>query len=85
VTTRQGGWVPKSSIRASIDAELLDRIDRLVRVGSFRRRSDFIRLAIEEKLARFRRDRLAAECAKLDPDEERSLAEEGLPEAIELY
>ena len=75
--------MPKSSIRVSIDALLLERIDRLVRTGRFRRRSEFIQLAIEEKLTRFRRDRLAAECAKLDPDEERAMAEERMTEMSE--
>jgi Arc/MetJ-type ribon-helix-helix transcriptional regulator len=77
--------VPKSSIRVSIDALLLERIDRSARTGRFRRRNEFIQLAVEEKLARFRRERLAAECAKLDPDEERAMAEEGLPGVIEPY
>ena len=77
--------MPKSSIRFSIDPVLLERIDRLVRTGRFRGRSEFIQLAIEEKFARFRRDRLAAECAKLDLAEERALAEEGLPGVIEPY
>jgi hypothetical protein len=33
---------------------------------------------IAEKLARWRRTRLARECAKLDPEHEKALAEEGL-------
>ncbi len=34
--------------------------------------------AVSEKLVRIGRSRLANECAKLDPDFEQSLAEEGL-------
>jgi hypothetical protein len=36
------------------------------------------KVAILEKLTRTRRARLARECAKLDPAEEKALAEEGL-------
>jgi hypothetical protein len=33
---------------------------------------------VDEKLGRLSRNRLAQECAKLDPDHERALAEEGM-------
>ena len=33
---------------------------------------------MREKIARLKRRRLAEECAKLDPEYERSLAEEGM-------
>ena len=39
-----------------------------------------IQKAVEEKLARLDRSRLARECAKLDPVFEKGLAEEGLSE-----
>jgi len=44
----------------------------------FRNRSQAIETALAEKLARARRTRLARECAKLDPEDEKTLAEEGL-------
>lgn len=43
-------------------------------------RSQAIEAAVAEALARRSRTRLAAECAKLDPDEERALGEEALGE-----
>ncbi len=39
-------------------------------------------MAVEEKLVRLEQGRLARECAKLDPDFERRLAEEGLSEDV---
>jgi hypothetical protein len=37
-----------------------------------------LEVALVEKLARLDRSRLARECAKLDPDAERAIAEEGM-------
>lgn len=79
-----GGHVSKPSIRTSLNASAVDRIDHLVNAGSFKSRREFVELALEEKLDRFKRDRFAAECAKLDPAEEKALAEEGMKEWNEL-
>src|SRR6266567_125677 len=76
-TTRS--WtVPKAKVAITLDAELLDRVDELVARREFRNRSQAIETALAEKLARARRTRLARECAKLDPEDEKALAEEGL-------
>jgi metal-responsive CopG/Arc/MetJ family transcriptional regulator len=68
----------KTKVAITLDAGLLDRVDELVAQKEFRNRSQAIETAIAEKLARSRRTRLARECAKLDPGEERALAEESL-------
>jgi Arc/MetJ-type ribon-helix-helix transcriptional regulator len=65
-------------IGITIQGHLLDRIDRLVKAGVFPNRSKALQEAVEEKLARFDRGRLARECAKLDKKTERSIAEESL-------
>ncbi len=65
-------------IGITIQEQLLDRIDRLVKAGVFPNRSKALQEAVEEKLARFDRGRLARECAKLDKKAERSIAEESL-------
>ena len=44
----------------------------------FPNRSQAIEIALAEKLDRLERGRLARECAKLNPKEERALADEGL-------
>lgn len=43
-----------------------------------RNRSQDIEAALAEKLHQLARTRLAEECAKLDPKEEKALAEEGV-------
>jgi Arc/MetJ-type ribon-helix-helix transcriptional regulator len=65
-------------IGITIQGHLLDRIDRLVKAGVFPNRSKALQEAVEEKLARFDRGRLARECAKLDKKAERSIADESL-------
>ncbi len=67
-----------AKVTISIDESLLNRIDRLVRVRVFPSRSQVIQQALEEKIARIDRTRLAHECAKLRPAEEQALADEGL-------
>jgi hypothetical protein len=49
------------------------------RIGSPRRRQA-VQLSVKEKLERMRKRRLAEECAKLNPKEEKALAEEGMAE-----
>ncbi|HUO82979.1 MAG TPA: ribbon-helix-helix domain-containing protein [Gammaproteobacteria bacterium] len=70
--------MPKTKVALTIDADLIDRVDDLVARQRFRNRSQAIESALAEKLARLTRVRLAEECAKLDPAEERLLADEGL-------
>jgi hypothetical protein len=48
----------------------------------FASRSQAIQEAVEEKLSRLERSRLARESAKLDPAFEKAVAEEGLREDI---
>lgn len=70
----------RSKIAITLAEETVDYLDRLVRKRVFRNRSQAIQEAVDEKLERLERGRLAEECAKLDPDQERELAEEGLDE-----
>jgi len=68
----------KSKIAISLNKKILERLDRLVRLQLFSSRSQAIEEAVEEKLQRIENIRLARECAKLDPEFEKSMAEEGL-------
>lgn len=77
--------MPKSKIAISLDASTLERLDTLVEKAAFPSRSQAIQEAVEEKLARLDRSRLARECAKLDPVSERTLAEEGLSEDVSAW
>lgn len=72
--------MPRSKIAISLDRSTLERLDNLVQRAAFPSRSQAIQEAVEEKLARLDRGRLARECAKLDPVFERTLAEGGLSE-----
>ncbi len=65
-------------IAVTIDKDLLARLDRLVEEKHFANRSRAVQEAIRDKLERLGKGRLARECAKLDPREEKALAEEGL-------
>ena len=65
-----------TKVAIMLDEATLRRIDRLVRAARYRNRSQAIEAAVRAWFGRL--DRLATECAKLDPDEEKALAEEGL-------
>jgi metal-responsive CopG/Arc/MetJ family transcriptional regulator len=65
-------------VAITLEKETLQRVDSLVARNVFPNRSRAIQTALREKLERLEGDRLAAECAKLDPAFERQLAEEGL-------
>jgi len=72
-----------AKVTISIDSNLLVRVDKLVKTRAFANRSHAFQLAVSEKMTRLDRHRLARECAKLDPDEERRLADVGLAADLE--
>lgn len=72
-------------VAITIDREMLERVDGLVSKKVFPNRSRAIQSAVAEKLARMERGRLASECAKLDPEFEKSLAEEGLGQELDAW
>lgn len=67
-----------AKVAISMNKEILERVDLLVKNHVFPSRSRAIQDAVEEKLKRLERTRLAEECAKLNPSDEKSLAEEGM-------
>ena len=70
----------KTKVAISIDTQTLNRLDRMVKSRIFTNRSKAIQDAVEEKLSRLERGRLAAECLKIDVLSERAMAEEGIAE-----
>lgn len=66
-----------AKIAISIDSKLLNKIDYFVAHKLFRNRSQAFQNAIGRTIERIEHNRLARECAKLDPAFERSMAEEG--------
>jgi len=66
-----------SKIAITLDSNMVKKLDMLVKSNIFPNRSKAIQEAVVEKLTRMEKSRLAQECAKLDPEFEQSLAEEG--------
>jgi metal-responsive CopG/Arc/MetJ family transcriptional regulator len=71
-----------TKVAVTIDTELLAQLDELVTRHVYPNRSKAIQAAVQDKLMRFRRNRLARECAKLDPHAEQALAEEGIDQEL---
>lgn len=74
--------MPRSKIAITLDESLVGRLDRLVRRKLYPSRSRAIEEAVQDKLDRLDRFRLARECSKLDSAVERTFAEEGM--SVEL-
>ena len=74
-----------TKVAVTIDSELLAQLDQLVAQHVFPNRSKAIQEALQDKLTRMRRSRLARESAKLDPRLEQSLAEEGMDQELAAW
>lgn len=70
--------MPAAKVAITLEEKLLDEVDDLVGKGILANRSQAIAEAVREKINRLERRRLAAEAAKLDPEEEKDLADESL-------
>jgi len=75
----------KAKVAITLKEDILEKVDRLIRKRVFPNRSQAIQEAVEEKLKRLERSRLAEECAKLNPAFEKALAEEGLSEDLAAW
>lgn len=67
----------RAKIAITVDEQALAEIDQLVADGVFANRSKAFEVAIQDRIAKLHRSRLARECAKLDRSEEQALADEG--------
>ena len=74
-----------SKIAITIDDNLLKQLDLMVTNKLYPNRSKAIQDAVADKLKRLERSRLAQECAKLDPNYEQSLAEEGFSMEVDEW
>ena len=74
-----------SKIAITIDDNLLKQLDLMVKSKVYPNRSKAIQEAVADKLKRFERTRLAQECAKLDPEYEQNIAEEGFSMEIDEW
>jgi len=74
-----------TKVAITLDEELLERVDRLVAQRRFPSRSRAIALAVKAQIDRLDRRRLAEESAKLDPQYEQQVAEEGAAYDLETW
>lgn len=65
-----------TKVAMTLETTTLKEVDRLVREGHFPSRSRATQTALVEMMARRKHRRLIEELAKLNPKEERELAEE---------
>ncbi|MDA8091020.1 MAG: ribbon-helix-helix domain-containing protein [Nitrospiraceae bacterium] len=75
----------KTKIAITLDEQYINQLDTFVNKHVFQNRSQAIQEAVKEKLARIKRTRLAAECAKLDATFEKAMADEGLTEDLDKW
>lgn len=76
--THKGGFMSVAKIAITLEQDILYKLDQLVQRRVFPSRSRAIQEAVREKVIPFSTNRLAEECAKLDPADEELLAEEGM-------
>ena len=69
-----------AKIAITMPRTLLRQVDAMVRSRRFKSRSHAIQSAVAEKISEMGESRLARECARLDPAEEKVWAELGLAE-----
>jgi len=74
-----------SKIAITLDNNVLKKIDLLVKSKKFPNRSKAIQEAVTEKLTRLEKNRLAIECEKLNPEFEKSIAEEGFATELDEW
>ena len=74
-----------SKIAVTIDESTLLMLDRLVKEKKFANRSRAIQEALEEKIQKMEKNRLAEACEFLDIYEERDLAEEGFAAELQQW
>lgn len=74
-----------SKIAITLESDMVKRLDMLVKSNFFPNRSKAIQEAVAEKLKRIEKNRLAQECAKLNPEFEQTLAEESFTSELEEW
>jgi len=66
----------------TLEESLFREMELLVKNRVFPSRSRMISEALKDKLERVKKERLAEECGKLDPEFEKALAEEGMSKEV---
>jgi metal-responsive CopG/Arc/MetJ family transcriptional regulator len=74
-----------AKITISLSQDLLNQLDLLVKSRVFPSRSQIIQSAVQEKIVRLQKTRLATQSAMLDIGEEQALADIGLSAEIDQW
>ena len=77
--------MPKTKVALTIDSGLIEQLDELVARKRFRNRSQAIEAALADKLQRLARTRLARESARLNPRDEKRMADEDMGDVLESW
>lgn len=75
----------REKLAITLDEQTVAEVDDLVKRRIFPNRSRVIELAVREKLDRLANNRLAEQCALLDPAFEKAMAEERMGEEIDQW
>ena len=70
--------MPSAKVAITVEKGLLKTVDRWVSQGRYPNRSQAIQAALREKEERWKHTRLLEALDKLDPEEEKALADEWL-------
>jgi metal-responsive CopG/Arc/MetJ family transcriptional regulator len=71
-----------AKIAITIDENLLREVDNWVKQKLYPNRSQAVQAALFDRVNQLNQQRLEAECAKLDPQEEQEFAELGIEETL---
>ena len=74
-----------AKIAISIEKGPVRRLDRMIRQKLFPSRSRAIQEAVQDKIDKYDKTKLARECAKLDKKFEQSMADEGVEIEVEEW
>lgn len=74
-----------AKIAITLEQSLLEKLDGLVSKHVFKNRSQAIQEAIQNRLEHYFRSSLIRECEKLDLNQERMMADEGLELDLEQW
>lgn len=77
--------MPKTKIAITLERSVLEELDDLVANRRFSNRSQAIEVAVVEKLDRLRKTSLIFELDKIDPAEEKRLAELGMSSELAAW
>jgi metal-responsive CopG/Arc/MetJ family transcriptional regulator len=75
----------KTKVTLTLDSKLVERLDQLIARRYFRNRSQAVESALVDALRRVIRTGLVRESAKLNPKQEKRLADEALVDALDSW